>query len=331
MAVELKGFSLGGVHVAMPVVLAPLAGYSDVVYRRLCRRLGCAYATTEMMLDRCVEVGGRQNIQLLASGPDDHPVAGQLIGNDPVQMARSARLLAGRGFDVIDLNFACPVNKALRRRRGGWLMKEPARVVELVRAVVAAVDRPVTLKVRRRFAENDHDEAFWQLAGGARDVGAAGLIVHARSVERKYAGPSDWEFLRRVRQQFPDWVVIGSGDVLQPADALAMFERTGVDGVCAARGALGNPWFFRQVADLAAGREPHRPDLAEQRHVLLEHFRAACEFYGPKKGPRIMRKWGMRYSHLHTQPKRLRMAFVEVGSAEDWLAVLDRYYADRIH
>lgn len=316
-------------EIGFPVVLAPLAGYSDLAFRRLCRRMGAEYCTTEMMLDRCVSIRGRQQVTLVATDEGDHPVAGQLVGNDPATMARGAGELCEKGFDVIDLNFACPVNKALRRRRGGYMMQQPAEVVEIVRAVVKVGKqhgRPVTLKVRKQFTGDDGEKAFWRLAEGAYQAGAAAITIHARSVEQKYAGPADWDFLRRVKERFADWPVIGSGDVSSPAAALNMLRETHVDGVAVARGALGNPWFFRQTRALLSGREPARPSLPEQRDVMREHFAGAVALYGPKKAPGIMRKWGVRYARMHPSPKQVRLAFVAVKSSEDWQAVLDRYY-----
>ena len=310
----------------MPVTLAPLAGYSDLPFRTLCRRFGASYCTTEMMLDRCVSVRSRQQILLMASNENDRPCAAQLIGNTPEEMARAAQRLVDLGFEVIDLNFACPVNKALRRRRGGWLMSQPRQVVDITRAVVQAVSVPVTLKVRQRFADTDSEENFWHLADGARQAGAAVITVHARSVEKKYQGSADWDFLTRVAETFADWVVIGSGDVLTPAAALEMIRQTGVDGVVAARGALGNPWFFRQVQDIDEGREPYQPDLGEQKQVLREHFDMTADLYGADKAPRLMRKHGIRYASLHPHPKRVRMAFVAAKTSSDWHGVLDREY-----
>jgi nifR3 family TIM-barrel protein len=330
-ATSWKPFRIGSIEIDFPVVLAPLAGYSDWAYRSICRDLGAPYCTTEMILDRCATIERGQQAILMAKGEQEHPLAVQIVGNEPETMAEAARFLAGRGFDVIDLNFACPVNKALRRRRGGHLMQEPAKVVQIVEAIVQAVDLPVTLKVRRKFADDDTEEAFWQLARGARDAGAAGIIVHGRSVEQKYTGRADWDFLRRVKAEFSgdnDWMVMGSGDILTARAALDMLAETGVDAVCAARGAIGNPWLFRQARDLAAGREPHQPDLAEQRELMLEHMARAVELYGPDKAPRIMRKFGIKYARMHATPKAVRMAFVAVRTPQQWQDVLDRYYTD---
>jgi len=323
---RLPGFDVGDVRLDGPAVLAALAGYSDLPYRLLCRRMGAALCHTEMLLDRMLlEPKVRRRLVQLA--PADHPLAAQLIGNDPPTMAAAAAVLGEMGADVVDLNFACPVRKALRRRRGGWLLNDPDRALAIVRAVVAATDRPVTVKIRRSFRQADRSAAaFWRIVEGALAAGASALCVHARSVEVKYAGPADWAFLAEARRQLPEATLIGSGDVHAPADVFRMREATGVDGVAVARGALGNPWFFRQVADVAAGRAPRQPSLAEQRRLLAEHFDSACALYGPDKAARHMRKFGIRYARLHPRPRAVRAAFVAVRHPADWRAVLDRYY-----
>ena len=326
MNVELKPFRIGALEVGFPVFLASMAGYTDLPYRLMCRQLGSQYCVTEMMLDRLLFVKGRHQSRMLKLTDEDHPVAGQIIGSDPAVMAEAASELCKLGFDVIDLNFACPVHKVLLRRCGGYLMNEPRQVIEIVRAVTTAVDKPVTLKLRRSFREADrgHD-AFWKIADGAFEAGAAAICVHARSVEAKYAGLADWEFIAEVKRRFAGGTIIGSGDVMKPQDALAMLDRTGVDAVSVARGALGNPWFFRQVKDLAAGREPYHPPPAEVHQLLMGHFEDACALYGLQKGPKIMRKFGIRYARLHPHPKDVRAAFVNVKKPDDWRAVVDRF------
>jgi tRNA-dihydrouridine synthase B len=327
MTIALTAFRIGGVEIGFPVVLAALAGYSDLAYRLICRRLGAEYCTTEMMLDRTVVHRGKLRVRLLRLTDEDHPVAGQIIGNDPAEMARAAKELGELGFDVVDLNFACPVRKALARRRGGHLMSTPARAIETVREAIAASDRPITLKLRQRFRSADSNDAFWRIAEAAFDAGAAGICLHARSVEQKYVGRADWAFLAEVKRHFHDRTILGSGDVLEPAEALALLERTGVDAVAVARGCLGNPWFFRQVRDLAAGREPHRPTIAEQRDVLLRHFEGSCGLYGPVRGAKHMRKFGIKYARLHPQPKLVRAAFVAVKRPRHWHEVLEKFYS----
>ena len=324
----LKTFRIGDVEIDFPVILAPLAGYSDLPFRQVCRNLGAPFCATEMILDKCLLVKPHKPQLLSRTDEEDRPLAGQIIGNEPATMAAAAELLDRRGFDVIDLNFACPVRKALRRRRGGDLMGHPELAVDITRAVVAAAGkRPVTLKLRRAFYESDTEhEAFWRIAEGAFDAGAAGICVHGRSVEVRYSGPSDWEFLASVKQHFGDKTIIGSGDIMSAQAAMDMFAQTGVDAVAVARGALGNPWIFGQWCDLAAGREMYVPTLAEQKEVITDHFRRAVAFYGERRGTNKMRKFGIKYASMHPTPKKLRMAFVTSKNASDWLAVLDNFY-----
>lgn len=329
MSSGLESFRIGRVQVDFPVVLGGLAGYSDLAYRLICRSHGAPYCTTEVMLAKSVLVTGKLRKRLLRLDEGDHPVAGQIMGNSPETMAAAGAVLCEEGFDVIDLNFACPVRKALARRRGGHLLRDPALAVRITRAVLAAVDRPVTLKLRRGFSRDGNDDAFLHIATEAFAAGVAAICIHGRTVAARYAGPADWEFLAGVKQRFGDRAIIGSGDVLTPPDALRMLEQTRVDAVAVARGAMGNPWFFRQVRDLAAGRTPRRPGLAEQRELLAGHFAEACELYGPRRGPRIMRKYGIKYARLHPHPRAVRAAFVAVKRPEDWQQVLDSFYSGR--
>jgi len=320
---------IGAIPIEFPVGLGALAGYSDLPYRLICRSLGAPYAITEAMLDRLVLMEGRLNKRLVRLDPADHPVAGQIMGVEPETMAEAARTLDGMGFDVIDLNFACPVRKVVSHRRGGALMNDPERALATVRAVIAAVPaRPVTLKMRRSFRDADAScESFWTIARGAFEAGAAAIAVHARSVEQKYTGRADWGFLAEVKRGFPDRTILGSGDVGHPADAIRMMAETGVDGVLAARGAIGNPWFFAQARDLAEGRPPRQPALDEQREVIYRHYRLASEAYDPRRGLKILRHFSLQYAKMHPRRTDLRNALVKVRTEDEWRATIDAFYA----
>ena len=322
-----KSFNIGPLRIDLPLVLAPLAGYSDQPFRMLCRSLGAGYCATEMLLDKSLLLNAKLRVRLVQLCDDDHPLAGQLHGNQPHEMAAAAVELQKMGLDVIDLNFACPVRKALARRRGGHLMRDPELAVAIIAAVIKAVDLPVTVKLRKAFAADDAEcDTMWRILDGAFDAGAAAACVHGRSVEAKYTGPADWELLAEVKRRYPDRVIIGSGDVRSAAAAVEMLQTTGVDGALAARGALGNPWIFRQFRDLLDGQEPYQPHLTEQAQVMRRHFDHAVAVYGPKKGPRIMRKFGIRYARMHPHPKAVRMAFVAVTNPDQWHRVLDEHY-----
>ncbi len=310
------------------MVLAALAGYSDLAYRLICRSCSAPYCTTEAMLDRQMLLESKVRRRLVKVDDADHPVGGQIIGNDPEIMARAAAALSEMGFDVIDLNFACPVRKVLARKRGGFIMSHHGRALDIINAVLGAVPgRPVTIKLRHAFYESDKNhEAFWKIAHGAFKAGVAGVCVHARSVEQKYRGRADWDFLSRVKREFADKIIIGSGDIHTAADALRMIDQTGVDGVAAARGAIGNPWIFRQARDIAAGAEPFQPDIDAQRDLLSRHFQLACDLYGPKRGPKIMRNFGIYYARMHPYPAKARMAFVAIKNDKDWQELLKTFY-----
>jgi len=329
MSLELKPLKLGGPTIDLPLILAPLAGYTDQAYRMLCRSLGAEYCATEMMLDKSLLISQKLRNRLVQPYDGDAPLAGQLIGNEPEEMAAAAVELQKMNLDVIDLNFACPVRKAIGRRRGGHLMRDPDRAVAIVRAVIDAVDLPVTVKIRKSFAEDDPTyDAMWQILEGSFDAGAAMVCVHTRSVEALYRGRADWEVLAQVKQRFPTQTIVGSGDVLSAHAGIDMMKETGVDGVLAARGVLGNPWLFRQFRDVAEGRDPYHPSLTEQAQVMRRHFDHAVELYGESKGARIMRKFGIRYGQMHPTPKKLRIAFVEVKNADHWHAVIDKFYTE---
>jgi nifR3 family TIM-barrel protein len=320
---------IGAVPIDFEVGLGALAGYSDLPYRLICRSLGAPYCVTEAMLDRQVLLEGKLRKRLIRLDPADHPVAGQIMGIEPETMAEAARALDAMGFDVVDLNFACPVRKVVSHKRGGALMNDPDRALATVAAVIAAVPgRPVTLKLRRSFRDDDRThQDFWAIARGAFEMGLAAIAVHARSVEQKYAGRADWGFLAAVKREFPDRTVLGSGDVTSPAEALRMMAETGVDGVLAARGAIGNPWFFAQARDLAAGRPARRPGLDEQRGTIYRHYRLACDAYDPRRGLKILRHFSLQYAKTHPRRTELRNALVSVRTEDEWRAVIDRFYS----
>jgi tRNA-dihydrouridine synthase B len=319
---------IGDVAIDFPVGLGALAGYSDLPYRLICRSLGAPYCITEAMLDRQVLLEGKLRKRLIRLDPADHPVAGQIMGIEPETMAEAARSLDRMGFDIIDLNFACPVKKVVSHKRGGALMKDPERALATVRAVIEAVPgRPVTLKLRRSFRTSDTANLdFWTIARGAFEAGAAAIAVHARSVEQKYTGRADWSFLAAVKREFPDRTILGSGDVTSPAESLRMLAETGVDGVLAARGAIGNPWFFAQTRDLAAGRPPRQPPLDEQREVIYRHFRLASEAYDQRRGLKMLRHCSLQYAKMHPRRTDLRNALVPVRTEAEWRAVIDAFY-----
>jgi nifR3 family TIM-barrel protein len=330
----MKPLRIGGVQLASPVVQAALSGYSDLPMRLLARRHGAAYTLCEVLLDTFLAVIGtnKKNLARIAVSDDEHPVGGQLMGANPDDFAPAARRLVEAGFDVIDINFGCPVKKVLGRCRGGYLLGHPETALEIVARVREALPAhvPVTLKMRRGIDDSPESaDKFWTIFDGAFDRGAAAITVHGRSVQQKYVGPSSWEFLASVKRHAGPRTVIGSGDLFSAEACVAMIRETGVDGVSVARGAIGNPWIFQQALSLLAGGPAlPPPTVHEQRDVLREHFQLSEALHGEQVAGRTMRKFAIKYARLHPEPLAVRDAFIAVKVNADWQAVLDRFYSD---
>ncbi len=320
---------IGPFTLPIPAIEAGLAGYSDMAMRVTARRRGCPYAVTEALLDRVIITGGRGREKGLVLSDDDHPVAGQLLGSEAEEMAAAAKILKEYGFDVVDLNFACPVKKVMGRCRGGYLLSDPQQAIAIMRRVRDAIGGPLTLKLRRGLDDSmQAAEQFEQIFDEAERLEFAAIAVHGRTVEQKYTGKADWDFLRRLKARKPNMTVLGSGDVFCAVDALRMYETTGVDGVWIARGAIGNPWIFAEFEALLNGQSlPPPPGIFAQRAALLEHFQLAVDIYGDELASRQMRKMGIKYSRLHPDGAAVWRDFIAVKSQSDWDRVLASYYA----
>jgi len=330
-----------------PFFQAGLAGYSDGAMRLIARRHGCPYCVTEALLDRTLLSGGKgrrkEDPDLLAetcgmgdpdanraAGLDDHPIAGQIMGTDPDEMARGSAMLVEMGYDVIDVNLACPVKKIRRRHRGGHFLQVPDEAIAVLSAVRQAVPDtiPCTVKMRRAFDDTpDMAAAFERIFNHVYDIGYAWATVHARTVEQKYVGPSRWSFLRELVERHSDKVIFGSGDIWQVHDIFLMLEATGLQGVAIARGCIGNPWIFRQARALMAGEAVREPTIAEQRDALRAHFDFSATIHGDRKASRMMRKFGIKFSSHHPNGDAVRKAFIQAECTGQWHAVLDQHYS----
>jgi nifR3 family TIM-barrel protein len=322
--------AIGPIPIPAPFCQAGLAGYSDRAMRLVARRHGCPYAVTEALLDIVLLNGGEGLRRSLDINDQDHPVAGQIIGSEPDDMARAAKILADAGYDVIDLNFACPVKKIKNKARGGHMLKDTARALAILQRARDAVPAhvPITVSLRRGFDDSaESAERFYEVFEAAYNHGCAAVRVHARTVEQKYLGPSRWPFLTDLRKRYPDKTIFGAGDLFTPRDVVQMLRETGVDVAWIARGAIGNPWIFQQSADLLAGKTIHPPTIAQQRSALAEHFDIAMQIHGESLAGRRMRKMGIKYSRFHPQSPEVKADFINVHSLSDWTAVLNRWYA----
>jgi tRNA-dihydrouridine synthase B len=321
---------LGHVQLDLPVVQAALSGYSDLAMRRVARAYGAPYALNEVVLDKLVLQRGKKQRAILGVPDDDHPVGGQLMGSNPDDFAPAAAAMAQAGYDVIDINFGCPVKKVLGRCRGGFLLSQPRIALDIIGRVYAAVGatHPVTVKMRRGLDDSsDSERNFFAILDGAFEIGVSAVTVHGRTVEQRYIGPSHWPFLERVKRHVGDRVIFGSGDLFSAEACVRMLNETGVDGVTVARGCIGNPWIFAECRALLRGEPlPPPPSIGEQRRAIELHLDECVKVHGDRLAPRLMRKFGIKYSEHHPLSRGVRDAFISVSSLDEFRAVLDRWY-----
>lgn len=334
-AFQTRPLTIGNVEIGFPVVQAALSGYSDLPMRVVARRHGASYTICEVMLDQfLLALGKREKTKhFLDIHPSEHPVGGQLMGAQPDQFSAGAVKLVEAGFNIIDVNFGCPVKKVLGRCRGGYHLSQPEVAIEILRRTREVVpdEIPVTVKMRRGIDDSiESRDNFFRILDGAIEIGIAAATVHGRTVEQRYIGPSRWEFLGEVRQHVGDAIkILGSGDLFSAEDCLRMIDQTGIDGVTVARGAIGNPWIFAQTRALAMGDPlPPPPTLHEQAEVMREHFSLCEQTYTPQRAPRLMRKFCIKYSHCHPQHAEVRLSMVKISSREEFEAVLEKYYRE---
>lgn len=307
---------IGNVVLENNVILAPMAGVTDLAFRLLCRKAGAGLVCMEMVSAKAIYYNNKNTEELLTIHPDEVPVSLQLFGSDAKILAEMAGRIQDRPFSILDFNMGCPVPKVVNNGEGSALMKEPKLVEEILSGLVRAVDKPVTVKIRKGFNETCCNAV--EIARIAESCGVAAIAVHGRTREQYYSGRADWDIIRQVKQavKIP---VIGNGDVDSPQAAKALLEQTGCDGVMIGRAAQGNPWIFRDtVAFLETGNVPEPPDRQEKKRMVLEHADLQRKTKGEYTAVREMRKhlaWytaGLPHSARFRQTINSMETFVEL-------------------
>ena len=297
------------------VILAPMAGVTDLPFRVLCREQGAGCVVTEMVSAKAVLYNNKNTRELLQIDPAERPAAVQLFGSEPDIMAEIAARLEEGPYDYIDVNMGCPVPKIVNNGEGSALMKNPERAKEVLTAMVKAVKKPVTVKFRKGFDDTCINAV--EIAKIAESAGVAAVAVHGRTREQYYSGKADWNIIREVKNavKIP---VIGNGDVFTPQDAKRLVEETGCDGIMVARGAKGNPWIFKQITHyIETGELLPRPSVEELKAMILRHGQMMMEFKGELAGMREMRKHVAWYTAGYPNSAALRNEINSVATLEE--------------
>lgn len=293
-------WNIGDVKIENPFVLAPMAGVTDLAFRKLCKEQGAGLICMEMVSAKAISYHNKNTEALMEIDPVEHPVSMQLFGSEPELMAEVAKSIEDKDFDILDINMGCPVPKVVNNGEGSALLKNPELIVQIIKSVSSAIQKPVTVKVRIGFENAPVD--IVEIARRAEDAGAAAIAVHGRTRQQYYSGTADWDIIRQVKEAV-SIPVIGNGDVDSPLKAEALLKQTGCDGVMIGRAVRGNPWIFREMNHyFQTGELLPRPSSEEIREMILRHARAQIALKGEFTGIREMRKhvaWytaGMRHS-----------------------------------
>lgn len=317
----MKTLQIGNVTLQNNLILAPMAGVTDLPFRMLCKEQGAGLICMEMVSAKAILYRNKNTKELLTIDPKERPVALQLFGSDPDVISEIAKQIEELPFDILDLNMGCPVPKVVGNGDGSALMKQPLLAGKIIEQTVRAIRKPVTVKIRKGF-DDAHINAP-QIARIAQESGAAAVAVHGRTREQFYSGKADWDIIRQVKEavHIP---VIGNGDLLSGEDVRDMYRQTGCDGFMIGRGAQGNPWIFRQILHfLETGEALPKPPVKEVVETMLRHARMLIAYKGEHTGIREMRKHAGWYVNGCRNAAKLRGKINEVESYAELLALFE--------
>lgn len=311
----MKSIKIGNVELKNNVILAPMAGVTDLPFRLLCKEQGAGLLCMEMISAKAVHFNNKNTDALLEIHPQESPVSLQLFGSEPDIMAETAARIDDRPFDILDVNMGCPVPKVVNNHEGSALMKNPVLAGQIIAALVKSTKKPVTVKIRKGF-DDEHVNAV-EIAKIAEANGAAAVAVHGRTREQYYSGVADWEIIRKVKEAVTI-PVIGNGDVVDGKSAKRMIDETGCDAIMVGRACRGNPWIFREITQyLETGIQPERPSAKEVRDTILRHARLQFEYKGEYTAIREMRKHVAWYTTGYPHSARLRQKVNEMETIEE--------------
>lgn len=320
---KIEKLQIGNLTLENNLILAPMAGVTDLPFRLLCKEQGAALVCMEMVSAKGIYFNNKNTESLLQVDEKERPASLQLFGSDPEIMAEMAKKIEDRNFDILDINMGCPVPKVVNNGDGSALMKNPALAGKIIESVAKAIKKPVTVKIRKGF-DDEHVNAV-EMAHVAQESGAAAIAVHGRTREQYYSGKADWDIIARVKTAV-SIPVIGNGDILDAKDVIAMKEQTNCDGFMIGRGAQGNPWIFSQILHyFETGELIGKPPMEEMVETMLRHAKLQIEYKGEYLGIREMRKHAAWYTAGYKGASKLRGQINDVESIEELEELFNRF------
>ncbi len=314
---------IGNLKLKNRLIMAPMAGITDMPFRLIIRGMGAGLAFTEMVSAMGLTLKAKKTWRYLKSGSDDMPLAVQLFGSRPDVIAGAAALAAETGADIIDINMGCPVKKVTKGGAGASLLNDPRRVEKIVSSVRLACHLPLTVKIRAGWSPET--PVACEIARVIEDCGADGITVHPRFATQGFSGKADWALIGEVKARV-NIPVIGNGDILDPWDALSMIRQTGCDGVMIGRAAVRNPWIFRDISRLEKGLPVREPGLSDLRSLIIEHYNLLCDYGNGHRAALCMRGLLLHYTKGLPNSSRFRERFTGIRDFNSLMETVDSYF-----
>ena len=319
---------IGNLKLENPYILAPMAGVTDLPFRLLCKEQGAGLLCMEMVSAKAIQYNNKNTKALLEIHPEELPVSLQLFGSDPDVISEIAKRIEELPFSILDINMGCPVPKIVKNGEGSALMKNPKLVYEIVRKTARAIQKPVTVKIRKGFDDTCINAV--EIAKIIEDAGGKAVAVHGRTREQYYSGKADWDIIRQVKEAV-SIPVIGNGDVVSGESAIAIQKETGCDGVMIGRGAQGNPWIFSELLEYErTGKMPLRPSVEAIKKMMIRHAQLQMQYKGEYLGIREMRKHVSWYTSGLPNSAKLRDEINRVESYEELEQLLEERLKEEI-